>query len=244
LALYFNDSEYKGDYETSILSNIEGAIESWEFDNEIEVSQNETYELMQEFCSALVSASSNPSESESLLSHFGKVSRQIKSSEEYDGPDFSEFVEAELAKTSVGMIASAASNLWELFAILTQIQKASIPEIPLNYLKRVLRCYIWGLKPECVILCRSVLDVAVDEKIPDRLCAQHCDPNKPNYTLADKIKTIEKSGLFDKNFVRQLNEIRLRGNKCVHGDMGAVQDIKGTVVDTCKALIAICDVKL
>ena len=142
------------------------------------------------------------------------------------------------------MIASATTNMWELFAILTQIQKAPIPEIPLNYLKRVFRCYIWGLKPECVILCRSVLDVALSEKITDRLCAKYGDDLQPNYTLEDRIKTVEKLKLFDKDFVRRLNDIRFRGNKCVHGDMETVHDIKGTVVDTCKALITICEVKL
>ncbi len=244
MALYFNESEYKGDYETSVLRNIEGAIESWEFENEIEVSQDETYELVQEFCRALVSASSNPLESESLLQLYAKTKIQIESCEDYDGPDFNEFVEAELAKISVSMIASAATNMWELFAILTQIQKAPIPEIPLNYLKRVFRCYVWGLKPECVILCRSVLDVALSEKITDRLCAKYGDDLQFNYTLEDRIKTVEKLKLFDRDFVRRLNDIRFRGNKCVHGDMETVHDIKGTVVDTCKALITICEVKL
>ncbi len=244
MTLYFNESEYKGDYETSVLRNIEGAIESWEFENEIEVSQDETYELVQEFCRALVSASSNPLESESLLQLYAKTKIQIESCEDYDGPDFDEFVEAELAKISVNMIASAANNMWELFAILTQIQKAPIPEIPLNYLKRVFRCYIWGLKPECVILCRSVLDVAIDEKIPDKLCAKYLNPNKEDYTLGDKLKTIKQSKLFNKELIDLLYRVKHRGDKCIHGDMDIVQDIKGTVVDTCKALIAICEVKL
>ena len=244
MALYFDDSNYKGDYESSVISSIEGAIESWEFENEIESFPGDFYELIQEFCKTLVMASSNPLEKESLLKLFIKTNKQVKVRDDYAGPNFDEILEAELAKISVGMIASAATNLWDLFVVLTQIQKAPIPEIPLDYLKRVFRCYIWGLKPECIILCRSVIEVAIDEKIPDRLCAKYCDPNKPKYTLADKLKTIEKSGLFGKELVQTLNEIRLRGNKCVHGDMDVVKDVMGTVKDTCKALILICELNL
>ena len=241
MALYFDDSNYKGDYESSVICSIEGAIESWEFENEIQSSPDDVYELIQEFCKTLFTASSNPLETESLLKLFVRTNEQVQVCDDYEGPDLNEILEAELAKVSVGMIASAATNLWDLFAVLTQIQKAPIPEIPLNYLKRVFRCYIWGLKPECIILCRSVVEVAIDEKISNRMCAKFCNRNKPNYTLADKLKTIEKSGLFDKEFVQTLNEIRLRGNKCVHGDMDVVKDVKGTVVDTCKALIVISD---
>ena len=94
------------------------------------------------------------------------------------------------------------------------------------------------------ILFRGVLDVALGEKITDRLCAKHGDDLQLSYTLEDRIKTVEKLKLFDRDFIKRLNEIRLRGNKCVHGDMQAVPDIKGTIVDTCKALIAICEVNL
>ena len=244
MALYFDDSNYEGDYESSIICSIEGAIESWEGENEFESFDEPLYEQVKEFCNTFVTASSKPDKADSLLALFRELKQAFEQSEEYSGPDFIEFIEFELAKISVGMIASASANLWDLFAVLTQIQKAPIQEIPLNYLRRVLRCYIWGLKPECIILCRSVVEVAIDEKIPDRMCAKFCDPNKPNYTLADKLKTIEKSGLFDKEFMRILNEIRLRGNKCVHGDMDAVKDVKGTVKDTCKALILISELDL
>jgi len=229
------------DLESSVLSYLEGAIESWEGENEFESFDEPLYEQVKEFCSALVTASSKPDKADSLLALFRGLKQAFDQSDEYGGPDFNEFIEFELAKTSVGMIASAAANLWDLFAVLAQIQKASIPEIPLNYLKRVFRCYLWGLKLECIILCRSVIEVAIDEKIPDRMCAKFCTPNKSSYTLADKIKTIEKSGLFDKEFVQTLNEIRLRGNECVHGNMDVDKDVKGTVIDTCKALIVISD---
>lgn len=244
MALYFDDSNYKGDYENSVISSIEGAIESWEFDHELESSADDVYELVKELCKTLFTASSNPLEAESLLDIFTRTNEQVKICDDYEGPDLDETLEAEFAKVSVGMIASAATNLWDLFAVLTQIQKAPIPEIALNYLKRVFRCYIWGLKPECIILCRSVIEAAIDEKIPDKMCAKFCDPNKLSYTLADKIRTIERSDLLDKEPVKILRRIKCRGNKCVHGDMDVVKDVKGTVQDTCKALIMISELDL
>jgi hypothetical protein len=241
MALYFDDSNYKGDYESSVISFIEEAIESWESENE---SPDNLYELIKELCKTLLTASSNPVEAESLIELWSRTSEQVPMCDDYDGPDFDEMLEGELAKASVGMIPSAAINLWDLFAVLTQIQKARIPEIPLRYLKHVFRCYIWGLKQECIILCRSVIEVAIDDKITDKMCADFCDPNKPNYTLADKIKTIERSALLDKELVEILRRIKCRGDKCVHGEMDVVKDVMGTVKDTCKALIVISELDL
>jgi len=247
MSLYFNANEYKADYEDSVLKYLEKAIKSWEDENEIDYSHYETYELLQELCKATVSSLlSDPVESESLRELFDKTSIQIKfgEDEDYDGPGFDEFAEAELAKKTVGMIASGATNLWDLFAILARIQEKHIPAIPLKYLKHVLRCYVWGLKPECIILCRSVLDVAVHDIITDELCKKYGGSLQKNFSFDDRIKIIKKLKLLDKDSIKRVDKIRCRGNKCVHGDMEAVQDIEGTIIDTFKALIALCEVKL
>lgn len=247
---FFDEEEYPGDYEESLLEMFEFAITDWD-EKHGTVWEVEAYDYLSRLSIALMSATSDPMESESIIKLLTKYLIQLKSNEDYvedyddlefeynDVPEFEEFIESELSKESMGMIASGINRLKDLMSILILIQENPVPEIPLNYLKRVFRCYIWGLDPECVILCRSVLDVAVDEKIPDRLCARYCDPNKSYYTLADKVKTIKMAKLLPREITNKLQEVKLRGNKCVHGDMQAVGDIKGTIDDTATVLMAI-----
>ena len=94
-----------------------------------------------------------------------------------------------------------------------------------------------------VILCRSVIDTALDDKLSQRFMDKHGDYGKGN-TLENRITALERSGLVPPETTKILTNIRLRGNKCVHGELDAVNDIKGTISDTCKALIVICEVDL
>ena len=205
---YFDESIYPGNYEESLLEMIESAIDDWE-EKHAGVWDFDTYQCLDELCGALMSASSAPMESESIFKLLVKYLIQLKSNEDYvedyddlelqynDVPEFEELIESELAKESLAMIASGITRLKDLMFILILIQKVTVPEIPLNYLKRVFRCYIWGLDPECVILCRSVIETAINDKLSDKFWQKHCNYGE-GYTLKNKITALKEAALFRK----------------------------------------------
>ena len=242
MAEYFDDSNYDGDYEDSVLSFIEGAITWWEERDDFACFDEPLYEQVKDWCTALVAAISEPNEADSILGLFRELNRAFQQSDEYSGPEFNQMIEFELAKKTVGMIADAAPNTFSLFGILCQIQDNDFSRIPMDYLKRVLRCYVWGLYPESVILCRSVIETALNDKLSDKFWTKYCNYGE-GYTLKNKINAVERSRLISGDMIQILHKIRCRGNKCVHGDMEAVKDIKGTIADTCKALIRISEMQ-
>lgn len=193
MALYFDETKYDGEYDGSILKIMEEAIESWESESEFDYSDNPCYEMFRDLCKTLVAACSDPENTESVLNKYAKIHKALNEDFNYYGPAFNEFLEYELAKKSIGLIAEGSQNVLGLFATLAQIQRNDIPKIPLDYFKRVLRCYIWGLYPECVVMCRSVIESAIKEKVTDIFCTRYLAPKEP-YNLYDKINALDRSG--------------------------------------------------
>ena len=246
VALYFDENKYEGEYETSILKYLEGAIESWDFENEIESSPEDLYELIKQFCASLMTASTNLSETESLYELFTRTKRQVRACDDYDGPDFNEIIEMQLAKEAISMIASGASNLWDIFVALCCIRDIEINNISMHYLQRVLRCYIWGMYPEATILCRSVIETAIDDTVSDSSCEAIFGERKSPYpgfkgslyTLNEKIIVLKKDGGVPGEIVDHFDTIKWRGNKSVHcGLVLNKEEVKKTIIHTAKVLV-------
>jgi hypothetical protein len=94
-----------------------------------------------------------------------------------------------------------------------------------RYLTMLRRCYVAGFLPECVILCRSILEGLLQSAFE-----QHHLP------LPEKkgawISSAEKEGWLAAEDARRAGDIWQRGNKAVHQEPERVADVAGTIDDT------------
>jgi hypothetical protein len=100
-----------------------------------------------------------------------------------------------------------------------------------RYLGRLSACYISGLLPECVILCRALLENAVSD-----VFQRHGIPLPQNEegvsAMHTRLKAAHMLGWLSADGLAGAKTIWLRGNKAVHQDPDATRDVFGTVVLT------------
>ncbi|MCK4293156.1 MAG: DUF4145 domain-containing protein [Planctomycetes bacterium] len=103
----------------------------------------------------------------------------------------------------------------------------------LVFLRRVSRCFIWGFDPECVILCRGVIDSAFRSAVDDEICKRHIRGKPPRFwRLFDRIKAAFKEGLISKDAKDAAYRIKTRGNNAVHHDPNIYKHALDTIRDT------------
>ena len=142
----------------------------------------------------------------------------------------------DLLGQAVGMCEDGARRLLDLLR-LTIVAAPAKPTA--DFLRRVSRCYLWGFDAECVILCRSALDTAFRERMSDEMCESGLEPTQRRFSLADWIKAAFKKKLINYDEKEAAFSVKERGDKAVHYDPRATQDICGTVVLTLTVLKAI-----
>jgi len=125
-----------------------------------------------------------------------------------------------LAWDSVGSIRDGALRILKLWELLLDIQPG---KGTLSFLQRVGRCFIWGFDPECIILCRGVLDTAFRHALSDE---------DRDFGLAKNIVAAFNSNLLDKPTRALAFAVKTRGDKAVHNDPHATKDVAGTIRDT------------
>lgn len=94
----------------------------------------------------------------------------------------------------------------------------------LGFLRRLSRCYIAGFLPECVMLCRSVLENAVKECIGTK------------HPMRNRIATARQRGMLSSQASEAAMLIWKRGNAAVHEDPEATYDVIEIIVLTSKVL--------
>jgi hypothetical protein len=97
-----------------------------------------------------------------------------------------------------------------------------------RYLARLGRCYIAGFLPESVILCRAVLENAVNEAFDRRGGSGGAVPHK----MSLKVKHCERMGWLTSHGRSEAMNVWVRGNTAVHNDPEATRDVLGTIVLT------------
>lgn len=117
--------------------------------------------------------------------------------------------------------------------------EANPPEPTVDYLKHVASCFIWGFDTECVILCRSVIDTALRETIPESLCESRGPRPRFGYTLANRLEAALPT-LIEKECYEAGIRVNERGTKAVHYEPGATTDVLGTIQDTLTVVRALC----
>ena len=144
----------------------------------------------------------------------------------------------DLSRDAIENIVEGASRIFQLYKLVLR----SIPSPSTQqFLGRLSRCYIWGFDPECVILCRAVIDRGFYDFVPDDICEKHrkfhIDKKGVHYyTLAHRINASFQEGIIDKEIKQKAFTIKDRGDKAVHRQPGITKDVWGTIRDTVSVL--------
>jgi hypothetical protein len=108
----------------------------------------------------------------------------------------------------------------------------------MQYVRRLTRCYIAGFLPECVILCRAVLENAVRDLYSRKGLALPADESGSS-TMGAKLRFALERGWLSPVAVRHARNVWARGNKAVHHDIAATTDVGGTIRLTLEVLVEI-----
>ena len=96
------------------------------------------------------------------------------------------------------------------------------------YREMLIRCYTNHLDPECLIVCRSLLEDTIRDAFRRNGLGDQIPDN-----LKKKIRFARMSGWITDDERRQADAIRIRANKAVHeGQTDLVRDVEGTIADT------------
>lgn len=107
-----------------------------------------------------------------------------------------------------------------------------------RYLRHLTRCYIDGAYPECVMLCRAVLENAVRDRFEQSNIPTPATASGHS-SMSSRLVFAQKARWLTPNQARDANTIWLRGNKAIHDDPEATTDILGTIRMTISVLQAL-----
>lgn len=104
-----------------------------------------------------------------------------------------------------------------------------------RFLRRLSRAYVVGLFPECVILCRAVMEGALGEKF--QLSGVPApEDEKGRSDLKVRIDAAERFGWITADDARAAHDVRIRGNKALHDDPLVTADAWDTLRKTMTVL--------
>lgn len=144
----------------------------------------------------------------------------------------------ELSWEAVRKIEEGASRICQLYNLVLSSAPSKSTQ---TFLSRLSRCLIWGFDPECIILCRAVIDTGFRDCAHDEVCerygqyhtnskGEHC------YTLANRIIAAFREGIIDADIKQKAFIIKERGDKAVHYQPDITKDVWGTICDTVAVL--------
>jgi hypothetical protein len=91
------------------------------------------------------------------------------------------------------------------------------------FFSRVYHSYLCGFAPECVVMCRAVIESELAAEISTDDCIQVLGARRqPNYDLCDRIAVARKQERLSFEGAKAANEVRELGNRVVHRDPGNV----------------------
>jgi hypothetical protein len=101
-----------------------------------------------------------------------------------------------------------------------------------RYLKRLSRAFVLGLFPECVMLCRSVLENALRQRFD-----MEEEMVKPD--LKRKIQFARTKGWISEADAVSAHDVRNRGNTAVHNDPEVTAEVLDTIQKTMRVVRAL-----
>lgn len=104
-----------------------------------------------------------------------------------------------------------------------------------RFVRRLTRCFIAGYLPECVMLCRAVLENAVTEVVT--ALQLRPEPNKDGFVgMSSRLDALRAVGRLSEETRTDAGVVWKRGNTAVHKDPEAVQEVAATIDLTLRIL--------
>jgi len=108
-----------------------------------------------------------------------------------------------------------------------------------RYLDEATRCYFFGLFTACAVMCRSVLEEAIKQKLPTVLTRQVRSRYRNTATLGNLLhevnNNLQMTG-FDADFPRVANLVNDTGKKAVHQGLLSEDEARGCLQNAREAL--------
>lgn len=133
---------------------------------------------------------------------------------------------------AISRIETGTNRMLQLHSLELQMRPAKPIQ---QFLTRLSRCYVWGFDPECIIMCRSVLDTAFREKVPDEMCGKALGTrinHQESFALSDRITVACKYTYISEEAKKLATQVRVRGNKAVHYQPDLSKQVWDTICDT------------
>lgn len=132
---------------------------------------------------------------------------------------------------AIRQIEEGASRIFRLYKL---VLRSDPSEPTQKFLSRLSRCFVWGFDPECVILCRAVIDTSFKDAVSDEICKKHSH----RFTLSGRIQAARKEEIINEDTKNKALDIKDRGNNAVH-DQPDTKDVWYTVCNTVDVLEAL-----
>jgi len=134
---------------------------------------------------------------------------------------------------AIRKIEEGASRIFRLYKL---VLISAPSESTQRFLSRLSRCFVWGFDPECIILCRAVIDTAFRDTVSDEVCEKHFGKNGYEFNLSKKIQAAYKEGIINDQIKNKAFRIKNRGDKAVHYQPDITRNVWETICDTLAVL--------
>ncbi len=159
-------------------------------------------------------------------------------------PLVTDFLRIDLARSAVEKAREGTRRAMRLLASLTDTSVSARAEA---YLQRVAQSYIWGFDTEAVMLARSVLESALEEKVPHQRVIEALAKSPESFRrsqqerlgkgypseLVDRINAAPVLGVLSVDVAKMATDIRIRGNNAVH------KNVNSDSLDTIEKLVTV-----
>ena len=128
--------------------------------------------------------------------------------------------------------------VWEKFIIVLSHEAIEKIEEGASRIFQLYNLVIWGFDPECVILCRAVIDTAFKDRITPEICEKHFGKprHKYDFSLSDRIQVALNEEIIDEDIAKKARTVKTRGDTAVHKQPNITKDVWGTICDTVAVL--------
>jgi hypothetical protein len=126
--------------------------------------------------------------------------------------------EIQLAWEATSLLGAAKTRSMELLLFLSAF---TLSPRAAAYLDRATQLYIWGFDPEVAVMCRAVLEAALEERIDEsELLSLGQRRGKFGFQFYQYVEAAAQKGLISPENRKFADQIREAGNKAVHVSPG------------------------
>lgn len=125
----------------------------------------------------------------------------------------------ELANRVVALAGIAEERY---LGLLMTLKSTELSPFGAQFMRRVSRCYLYGFDPECIVMCRALLDAEFQAEISNDECASTLGPRRssadgsPAYALVDRIAVARKANRIDEELSNKAHFVRKEANRVIH----------------------------